>query len=424
MLTFFHFFFFLNVALSSLGSVHGLLPEKRELSKRGSENTCPSFKSAATEWAANISFSNAASSAETPAGYTQVFSNGQVWTSGDGFLGYTTIDEYDSSICAAICDSLEECSSFKVYFEKEVGGSQSTIKCTFWAGSIDVNATFAATAVIAGCNGYTSNALTPPDGFEPPSYIGRAAIQPPPDSGSFIGSKVFNGPFNTSQCATECQSCGCKFFNTYIVSRNGVGQGQYCDMYAQKLGSEYATETGSSYGKTNYTISRSFTCGWSGDQRDTDRSSRASSVPPTTTAASSTANGGSWEHDHPWHGSWPNTKSSTTTTITSDKSSTTPGGSSTTSTRPVDSSFTPSTGAHSTFSTTSIPTRPGFSTSSWSPSEGFSSSSTTTSGAASSQTRLGVDVNSTSYLKQHDNCPSCRYDFFRSHNHHFNCRGY
>ncbi|ETI24747.1 hypothetical protein G647_04117 [Cladophialophora carrionii CBS 160.54] len=224
MLPFFYFFLFSNVVLGSLGGWEGYLPWKKNLGERDVEPTCSCTDPLAAEWAANKLFSDTATSAATPVGYYEAFSNGQTWSSGDGFLGHTTVDEYDSSICAAICDSMDECSSFQIYFEKQVGGLAPSIKCSFSAGSITISPTNGANAVIAGNNGYTNSTLTTPEGFDVPTFLSGSAIHPPPNSGSFIGSEVFYGSFDTANCASACNAVGCKFFNTYIVSRNGVAQ--------------------------------------------------------------------------------------------------------------------------------------------------------------------------------------------------------
>ncbi|KAJ4544537.1 hypothetical protein HRR76_002593 [Exophiala dermatitidis] len=384
-------------------SVHTSL--ENDLLKRGGESNCSCVESTVVEWVSSERFSAAATSAKAPTGYTQTLTNGTSWKSGDAFLGYTEIDEYDSSICASLCDSLEECSSFNVYFEKKAGSADSIVKCAFWAGYIEVEVTTATTAVIAGCNGYTKNTVTVPKGFETPSWLGGAAIHPPQGSGYFIGSKVFQESFDTSRCAAECQSHGCAFFNTYIVSKNGVVEGQYCDLYTVVIGKEWATETGSSNGNTNYTISKSFTCGWAGANHGAGESHK-SSLPQTTKPAGSNK-GGSWEHDHPWHGSKPGPKTTTTTTTTvakttstgasqwadwgfdHKKSSTTTGTtsngavtSSTTSAGHPSSSTTTSAGSPSSSTTTSA----GSPSSSTTTSAGSPSSSTTTSAGSPSST--------------------------------------
>ncbi|EXJ76144.1 uncharacterized protein A1O5_00652 [Cladophialophora psammophila CBS 110553] len=297
------------------------MPWKKNLLERDVEPTCSCTDPIAAEWATNKFFADAATSAATPAGYYQAFNNGQAWISGDGFIGHTTIDEYDSSICAAICDGIDECSSFEIYFEKEIGGPAPAIKCSFWAGAIAASGSSSTNAVIAGCNGYTNSTLTTPKGFDIPVFMAGAAIHPPPTPGAFLGSKIFNGPFDTSNCAEACSSIGCKFFNTYIVSKNGVNQGQYCDMYAQPFGPEWATETGRSDGKTNFTISHSFACGATEEKRGESLSSGEPGAPPATTPASGNGKGGSWEERHPWHGSSPYAGNSASSASQSTRSS-------------------------------------------------------------------------------------------------------
>lgn len=77
-------------------------------------------------------------------------------------------------------------------------------------------------------------------------------------------------------CASACdaksalniQSGGktCKYFNTYLLSRNGVTIGQYCQLYSQTWSSTYATNTGStSSSGDKYTISYSYSFSSSSD---------------------------------------------------------------------------------------------------------------------------------------------------------------
>lgn len=52
----------------------------------------------------------------------------------------------------------------------------------------------------------------------------------------------------------------CQFYNTYILERNGVPQGQYCAMYNETWNATYATNVGQYDSKGNhYTISYSYT---------------------------------------------------------------------------------------------------------------------------------------------------------------------
>jgi len=106
---------FVDFALA-WGGKHGntIQTWKRHLLERDSEPTCSCTDPSASGFYNYPGFASAAAEASTPPGYVSAFTNGHSWTGGDGYLGHTTIDEYDTSICAAICDSIAECSSFEI----------------------------------------------------------------------------------------------------------------------------------------------------------------------------------------------------------------------------------------------------------------------------------------------------------------------
>jgi hypothetical protein len=62
--------------------------------------------------------------------------------------------------------------------------------------------------VIAGSNGYQSNAILTPKGYTTPTYLGNAAINAPLDAygaDSYLGAAMFtSGPFNIQLCADAC----------------------------------------------------------------------------------------------------------------------------------------------------------------------------------------------------------------------------
>ncbi|KEF63551.1 uncharacterized protein A1O9_01529 [Exophiala aquamarina CBS 119918] len=354
MLPFFYFLLFTNLVLGSLGEWDAYVPWKKNILERDIEPTCSCTDPAAREWSSDKHFSDTAVSAVAPSGYTQTISNAHTWTTGDGFLGVVVIDEYDVATGAFLCDSLDACSSFQIYFEKEEE-SEAVIKAAFWAGAFAAADSTTANAVVAGLNGYTNNTLATPDGFEVPSYVGNQAIRPPPGSNSFIDSKIFHGPFDTAHCSKQCDVLGGKFFNTYVVAKNGVNQGQYCDVYTDAIGHEWATESGSTVGRTNWTISHSFTCKWAGEKRGEDLS-RSSTATSTTTIVQGGGKKGSWEHHHPWHGNGPRaTTTSFIASTTSKSSSSIPAGVTTTTwgsgtfTHPHGSSSTIPHGSSSSF---------------------------------------------------------------------------
>src|SRR5690242_3865629 len=87
-----------------------------------------------------------------------------------------------------------------------------------------------------------------------------------------MGYKLFNDgqPFEPARCAAACEAetkwnvehlnsrMLCKFFNTYVLMKNGEPQGQYCSMYTQKWGKNFAVNDGQWRGEDHYTIASSY----------------------------------------------------------------------------------------------------------------------------------------------------------------------
>lgn len=140
--------------------------------------------------------------------------------------------------------------------------------------------------VMAGGNGYVNQTVDDCPGYNGPNYLGNAAINAPtgacaqsPGRGSYMGYVLFNdgSPFDTGKCAAACTAQSnynvahppasgapqtCQFFNTYILNKNGLAQGQYCSLYSAAWDGSYATNTGQYDGQGNhYTISYSYSFG-------------------------------------------------------------------------------------------------------------------------------------------------------------------
>lgn len=91
-----------------------------------------------------------------------------------------------------------------------------------------------------------------------------------------LGFKLFNdgAPFDVQRCASACTQQSqynvahppttgspmtCQFFTTYILEKNGVGQGQYCAMYNETWNATYATNVGQyDSSGSHYTIDYSY----------------------------------------------------------------------------------------------------------------------------------------------------------------------
>jgi hypothetical protein len=95
--------------LSSFGKAYN----SERLFERDTALACACVSSA-TEFQTNTSLTDSASAAPEPPGYVNVFKSGISWPTEGVWLGFTELDEYDNSICAALCDVSETCASFAI----------------------------------------------------------------------------------------------------------------------------------------------------------------------------------------------------------------------------------------------------------------------------------------------------------------------
>ncbi|KAF1995427.1 hypothetical protein P154DRAFT_500294 [Amniculicola lignicola CBS 123094] len=253
--------------------------------------------------------SQAAQDAATPKGYTKAFTNLQGSTQQIGYLTFKTItsDVYDTQACADFCDNVNYCLGFNIYFERDPSVDPAAacpnpkpvtnIKCSLygypviaktatnmgqWRGPEDSTGEVFH-VVIVGSNGYSKLAptLSPTkqNNFTGPSTLLPGAINAPYDNGvdTYLGMKLYNnGPYDPFVCASACQAqtaydratAGpdgsykpCNFFNSYILSKNGVPQGTYCSFYTRSWDEGYAVNTGYTFGSDVYTVEASFTYG-------------------------------------------------------------------------------------------------------------------------------------------------------------------
>ncbi|KAI4724533.1 hypothetical protein E4T49_07744 [Aureobasidium sp. EXF-10728] len=237
-------------------------------------------------------FAAAATSAPVPAGYTNVFTNLQASNNALGYLGFTTLKQYDPSVCAKKCSSIAACQSFNLYFERNPSQnpdgpsctdppSLTQIKCVFWGSQITAaNAKNTGQwrnkfrVAIAGSNGYANTTVTPPQGYKLNNYLDNAAIVDPLDCNSqatYLKHVMLTsgGPFDPSICAVACtaqtldaadDTTGhCRFFNTFLIYKNGNPLGQDCYLYNQSWTSSAASNKGRTIGSDSYTIGSSYT---------------------------------------------------------------------------------------------------------------------------------------------------------------------
>ena len=252
----------------------------------------------------NAPFQAIASSAATPSGYAQVFSNLNASTSANSYIGLYTLPSYSPAMCAAYCDNTTSCTSFNIYIERDPSqnptandstaptvwgywcpnpSSITNYKCTLWGSNIDnTTATNAGgwreqfQVVIVGSNGYDkTNATTPAvvSSYSPPQNCSGKAI----NGGSyFMDSKFFAGAFDPRQCAAFANATTnynrqaalnasqhsytpCQMFNAYHVYKNGMPQGTYCSLYDTQLSTQWATTKQSYSGRDCYSVRNSWT---------------------------------------------------------------------------------------------------------------------------------------------------------------------
>ncbi|OCK84336.1 hypothetical protein K432DRAFT_414050 [Lepidopterella palustris CBS 459.81] len=235
-------------------------------------------------------FAAAASQAPAPAGYVQTFQNLQASNNANGYLGYKSLTTYDVSACAKACDGVKGCSAFNIYFERDPAlapgadclnpNSTTVIKCVYWGGPVTAeNAVNKGQwrnnfqVVIAGSNGYVNQTVTNVPGYKG-TFLNNAAVNAPLDcngNDTYMGYKLFNdgAPFDATRCAAACDAQSayniahppqsgppkiCRFFNTYLMEKNGLSQGQMCSMYTLAWDSSYAVNTGQTRGTDVYSI--------------------------------------------------------------------------------------------------------------------------------------------------------------------------
>lgn len=127
----------------------------------------------------------------------------------------------------------------------------ANLKCAYWgnplvAASARVEGQWRNKfhAVIAGSNAYVNSTVLLDTAYIN-AFLGEAAIEAPIDckgTDTFMGYKLFdNVPFDVRLCAAACtaktiynRSQGskrsCNFWNTYMLLKDGVAQGQFCAM--------------------------------------------------------------------------------------------------------------------------------------------------------------------------------------------------
>jgi hypothetical protein len=82
----------------------------------------------------------------TPAGYVRSFVNKQASSNANSYMGLHTFGTYDPAKCQALCDAVDLCTAFNIYFERDPTvnpaeycrdpPSFTNIKCTLWGSRL------------------------------------------------------------------------------------------------------------------------------------------------------------------------------------------------------------------------------------------------------------------------------------------------
>jgi hypothetical protein len=73
----------------------------------------------AAAFLSNSVYEATATAAPVPSGYRQTFSNLAASSSAYGYMGYTTLQSYDTALCASKCNAINGCSAINIYFERD-----------------------------------------------------------------------------------------------------------------------------------------------------------------------------------------------------------------------------------------------------------------------------------------------------------------
>ncbi|KAI5273172.1 hypothetical protein E4T47_03678 [Aureobasidium subglaciale] len=241
----------------------------------------------------DLYYSQIASVASPPTGYSEAFKDKQGSNNALGYLGFSLMSTYDTSVCASRCNKVNGCQAINIYFERDPSvdpndsscadpkPSYTQIKCVYWGGPVTQSNLLnfgqyrnKFHVVIAGSNGYVNKSIDTPAGYTGPSYLGNSVISAPETdcagySNRLKGYLWATGPFDAGRCAAACSAYNgnppasgvaqtCQFFNTYMLKANGKDAGQYCALYQQSFPSSSSVSSTNVDGVT-YTFGYSYT---------------------------------------------------------------------------------------------------------------------------------------------------------------------
>ncbi|EKD21256.1 uncharacterized protein L3040_000704 [Drepanopeziza brunnea f. sp. 'multigermtubi'] len=247
-------------------------------------------------------FSQQALAAAAP-GYTSTFKNLNASFSAKTYLGLTTFTSYDAPLCAEYCNKKDLCTGFNIYVERDPSqkpaenctqpASITNYKCTLWGSGVSAES---ATnyggyrrnfqIAIAGSDGFektnTTIPATPP-GWHQPKKCGGDGSKVHNHPGACIGTHFFPGAYNPALCAAYADAQNarhakssfgqklasfwtsgkynpqkCKFFNSYMLKKNGRPLGTYCGLYSKQYDGSAADYSPGWQGSTFWGIESSW----------------------------------------------------------------------------------------------------------------------------------------------------------------------
>ncbi|ESZ89475.1 hypothetical protein SBOR_10140 [Sclerotinia borealis F-4128] len=244
-------------------------------------------------------FASESKKAVTPLGYSQTFVDLNAAVTANTYLGLTTFTSYDVSQCGTLCDNTNLCTGFNIYVERDPSinpsddcpnpASITNYKCTLWGSGVDsASATNAGQyrdqfqVVITGSNGY-SKIVAPPTqpGWQPPQQCGGGSKAHSHPS-TCLGQAFFPGPYNPAVCAgyataqnaknlalvsswmqliykfLDYSPYECKFFNSYVLKKNGKPLGTYCSLFTQVYAGSAATYSIGVQGEDSWSCDNSY----------------------------------------------------------------------------------------------------------------------------------------------------------------------
>lgn len=268
------------------------LSKRGDCSKQALGSGPASTPDTAAAFVANPIYNQIANAAQDPAGFVPVFKAYNASNNADKYIWYQTITKYDPAVCAAKCKSIDGCTSFNIYFERDPTldadknkcnnpASTVNIKCAYWGAPVSL-----ATAVnygqwragfqvvIAGSNSYN---LNPTPGYTSVS-LGNATINAPLDcngANTYLQVVTFQvSTFDASLCTKACDSQTayntahppqdgskpmlCNSVAAWLELRNGQVVQQQCALYNQTWDASYATNFGQMQGADTITVASSF----------------------------------------------------------------------------------------------------------------------------------------------------------------------